>query len=191
MSNQPYTVIKRKIPHSIEKTCGIMLEEISEDDKYTFCKVCRKNFFSDAMIKWLISRRTEDKRTCPNCRQQWGEYIEYINVDGGYIYSTTELENNSDATFVLFYANWCSNLDELKAEFIELEGKFVNAPVQIKMFDFSKGGMEAVFEYCLVGFPTIRYYPNGTEYQTQYSEFDPKVTPDLTDFLVKQLKIDL
>ena len=59
------------------------------------------------------------------------------------------------------------------------------------MFDFSKGGMEAVFEYCLVGFPTIRYYPNGTEYQTQYSEFDPKVTPDLTDFLVKQLKIDL
>lgn len=186
MSDQAYTVIKRKIPPSSEKTCGITLEEICEDDKYTFCKVCRKNFFSDAMIKWL---RTDDKRTCPNCRQQWGEYIEYINVDGGYIYSTTELENNADATFVLFYANWCPNLEELKAEFRELEGKFANAPVQIKMFDFSKGGMEAVFEYNIVGFPTIRYYPNGTEYQTQYEEYDPKITQNLTEFLGQQLNV--
>jgi len=180
MSSLPYKVVKRKIPSSSDKTCGITLDDIDDDDRYMCCNVCRKNFFSEAIMKWL----REGTNTCPNCRQVWDELVEFINVSGNYIYSMDELENNSKATLVLFYAKWCKKSNELLSIFEELKNRFENAQVEIKMFDFSNNGVDAVFEYNVLGFPTIRYYKNGTEYQNQYVEYDFSSDDDLDGLVV-------
>ena len=167
--------MKRQISKDSDKTCGITLDDIKEDDKYMFCNTCKKNFFATYIKQWL----NEHSNTCPICRQIWTNFMEYININTSIIYSIDELKNNDKPTLILFYIESNQNICKLISTFEKLN--------DIKIFNFSNNYVDSIFTYNIHNFPIIRYYNNGTQYHNEYIEFN--IVDNCEDTLLDNLII--
>lgn len=65
------TVQSRKLGG--DKTCPVTYNDIDENDKYTYCSRCKKNF-SENVFEWIIT-----KKSCPMCRNKWLTLTSYVN----------------------------------------------------------------------------------------------------------------
>ena len=81
-----------------------------------------------------------------------------------------EAFDNSQPTFVMYYAEWCGHCKRTKPEFQKLIESY-KGPVKIMMVDCeAKENTDLVKQQNIKGFPTIRYYPSGlTETFQEYS----------------------
>jgi len=88
-----------------------------------------------------------------------------------------EAFDNSQPSFIMYYAEWCGHCKRTKPEFKKLMESY-NGPVKLMMVDCeAKENSQLVKEQGIKGFPTIRYYPSGLgenyqEYSGNRTAFD-------------------
>jgi hypothetical protein len=56
------------------KECIVMYVEINKGDKYLECNKCYKVFCEDIKNNWI-----NKYKDCPHCRQEWDNFVVYIN----------------------------------------------------------------------------------------------------------------
>ena len=87
-----------------------------------------------------------------------------VNAHIGNLKGSFEIEafeNDSDPTFVMFYAPWCGHCKNAMPEFDKL---IQNPPNGIKVLKINcdeESNKELAKKHKIQGFPTIRYYKNG------------------------------
>jgi len=99
-----------------------------------------------------------------------------INAHIGDLRGSIELEafdnhnTRSQATFVMYYANWCGHCKSTKPEFQKLMDSYQGS-VKIVMIDCEADeNQDLVKSQNIRGYPTIRYYANGLT--GEYSEYN-------------------
>jgi thiol-disulfide isomerase/thioredoxin len=87
--------------------------------------------------------------------------------------------NDSDALFIMYYAEWCGHCKKTMPEFKKLMDSY-NGNVKIIAIDSeSEENKDLVKSQNIKGFPTIRYYPSGLS--GDHQEYDGGRTQD--DFM--------
>jgi len=100
-----------------------------------------------------------------------------INARIGDLKGSFEIEafdNNTEAVFIMYYAEWCGHCKRTMPEFNSLMETY-NGNVKIQMIDSEAAeNAELVKSQNIRGFPTIRYYPSGLS--SDYQEYDGERT---------------
>lgn len=96
-----------------------------------------------------------------------------VNAHIGDLRGSFELEtfsnNDSEPSFVMYFAEWCGHCKRTKPEFKKLMDNY-KGNIKIMIIDAeSDENKELVKSQKISGFPTIRHYPKGlTENYTEY-----------------------